>query len=1130
MTDPPEQPEEQVPAETVADINGLGDNRVRVVPGDHIGLFKVIRALGEGGFGAVYLCEQSEPVRRQVAIKIIKPGMDSNAIIARFEAERQALALMNHSSIARVFEAGATEEGRPYFVMEYVKGIPITEYCDQNTLSTRDRLALFAKVCDGVQHAHQKGIIHRDLKPGNILVTSTDRREPQPKIIDFGIAKATSQQLTEKTIFTQLGQMIGTPEYMSPEQADLNSEDVDTRTDVYSLGVVLYELLSGRLPFDPGDLRSKGYAEIQRIIREDDPPKPSTRLTTVSSTDQSTATRIAKLRRTSIESLSNALRRELEWIPLKALRKNRAERYDSATALADDVRRYLSGEALEAGPESTGYRLRKLLKRNKGPVTAAVIVLLVLVAGVVTTSIAAFEASSQSARANKAAQENLALAIMAEEEAERLAQVVEFQSTLLSDVDPQVMGTRLRRNLLEQIDPELRPAFEDRLASVNFTDLGVGALRADVLEPAVLAINASFDEQPEVRATLLQSVATTARIYGLYTWAERHQQAALDLREQHLEPGDSQVLDSIAEWASLAGSLGRYEAMRSAHERALRSASPGSLASITHRNGIALASGNLGELEDAEQLHRSVLADAQHVLPKDDPLLQTLKMNLGGVLDRMGKYPQAKAQYQQAFSAQEELLGADHPSTLASAGNLASVLATMGEFTEAVELQRDVLERQQRALGENHPTTLSAAYNLAWSYDAMGQYEQAEAMHRSILDERRELFGAGHPQTLSSMKSHGSALIALGRLDEAEPLYQEALQRSIDSLGKRHPDTLGAMNNMGFFYGRMGRFDQGLPYHVEVLELSREVMGDEHPETMSAMGNLAYVLGELARHAEAEPLAREVLEHRISIYGEVHPDTALGHGNLGALLETLGQWEEAETHSLAALSIFEQTLGPDNARTIIARSNHAMLLEDTGRAHLAEPMFIEVHEAQLRVLGPDHPHSLTGMAKVAMVWEGLGRYEESEAMHRRVLEARRRVLGADHPDVGNTLNNLGLMLGLRLERHEEADAMLLEAISIATRALGAEHPSTVQSHYNLARLLVDRQLHEQALAHFAAYERGTLARHESSSHQAQAMYETLANFHSNWHEADPTGGHDRLATSYQARLDESGSISSPAEP
>ena len=389
-------------AETIQDAQGpSGSSGLRLVPGDAIGPFRVIELLGEGGFGAVYLCQQTEPVKRRVAIKIIKPGMDSSSIIARFEAERQALALMNHVAIAKVFDAGATLQGRPYFVMEYVKGVSITEYCDRDRLDTAARLALFAKVCDGVQHAHQKGIIHRDLKPGNILVSIDDREEPHPKIIDFGIAKATGQQLTDKSIHTNVGQMIGTPEYMSPEQAEMSSQDIDTRSDVYSLGVVLYELLSGRLPFEPEVLRAKGYAEIQRIIREEDPPKPSARLTTLNGENGGVGSTIASARQTTVQSLSQALRSELDWIPLRALRKDRAERYPSAEALGADVRRYLRGEALEAGPESLVYRVRKVVKRHKGFVAAAVLIALSLVAGVIGTSINAIDARREHALAEE---------------------------------------------------------------------------------------------------------------------------------------------------------------------------------------------------------------------------------------------------------------------------------------------------------------------------------------------------------------------------------------------------------------------------------------------------------------------------------------------------------------------------------------------------------------------------------------------------------------------------------------------------------------------------------------------------------------------------------------------------------
>lgn len=367
--------------------------RASYVPGDSIGPYKIRQRLGEGGFGIVFLCEQFEPVRREVAVKVIKAGMDTEQVVGRFEAERQALAVMDHSAIAKIFDAGATDDGRPYFVMELVRGVPLNEYCDKQKLNLEQRLDLFARICDGVQHAHQKGVIHRDLKPGNILVTDADRAEPQPKIIDFGIAKATSKSLAEKEVFTLEGQLIGTPEYMSPEQAEMTSADIDTRTDVYALGIVLYELLTGRLPFDPKSLRSKGLSEIQRIIREEDPPRPSTRLTAIQ--EVSDTGQIASQRKTTVDALSSTLRRELEWIPLRAIRKDRTDRYSSAEALAADVRRYLDGEPLEAGPESTSYRLRKFARRHRVAFVTSSLVAASIVLGLIGTTIFAVEANRQ---------------------------------------------------------------------------------------------------------------------------------------------------------------------------------------------------------------------------------------------------------------------------------------------------------------------------------------------------------------------------------------------------------------------------------------------------------------------------------------------------------------------------------------------------------------------------------------------------------------------------------------------------------------------------------------------------------------------------------------------------------------
>ena len=403
-------------------------------PGDWIGPYKLLRVIGEGGFGVVWLAERREPMVQRVALKIIKAGMDTRAVVARFEQERQALAVMDHPNVAKVFDGGVTPTGRPFFVMEHVAGEPITNYCDRHNLSLRERLELFIPVCEAVQHAHHKGIIHRDLKPGNILVSVREGRAA-PKVIDFGIAKAISHALTDKTICTETGQLIGTPEYMSPEQAEMGRTDIDTRTDVYSLGVVLYELISGLLPLEPSRLRAAGYAAIQKMIREEEPPRPSTRLTTV---DDATAAGIAGHRQNQRETLTRELRRELDWIPMKALRKDRTQRYDTPADLARDVRRYLDGEALEAGPESAGYRLRKFVRRYRGAVIAAGVVAAVLVLGIVGTS-SGFVAAARWAEGER-------LAKIDAQEKRRLAEIKTAEAETARAAEAKA-NARLRREL-----------------------------------------------------------------------------------------------------------------------------------------------------------------------------------------------------------------------------------------------------------------------------------------------------------------------------------------------------------------------------------------------------------------------------------------------------------------------------------------------------------------------------------------------------------------------------------------------------------------------------------------------------------------------------------------------------------
>ncbi|MHC5001714.1 MAG: serine/threonine protein kinase, partial [Planctomycetota bacterium] len=637
--------------------------------GSTIGRYKLREKIGEGGFGVVYMADQDHPVRRRVALKIIKPGMDSKQVIARFEAERQALAMMDHPCIARVLDAGETDLGHPYFVMELVRGEPITEYCVRNRLSTRERLELFTQVCRAVQHAHQKGVIHRDIKPSNVLITVADGN-PMPKVIDFGIAKATGGRLTDLTLFTERHALIGTPAYMSPEQAEMSAVDIDTRSDIYALGVLLYELLTGTTPFDTKELMAAGLGEIQRIIREREPEKPSTRLSTLTRTPADDARRPE-----DPDRLSSIVRGDLDWIVMKSLEKDRTRRYETADGLAADVARHLAGEAVLAAPPSAAYRVRKFIRRHRVGVTASSLVVLALLAGAVGTTIGLVRAERQRALAEERARETQQVADFQMQMLTDM-QIYDMGRTILDELRHQVEESRRRRHVGELLESRPRTPEEIDADLAAFDDLVEGGVGVDVarrvLDDFVLSrtadsIETQFADQPLVAARLHFGVGTMYQSLGMHDDAEPHLQTAVDIRRQELGDDDPWTLAAISEL------------------------------------GHALKA--IGLLDDAIPLCLEAMERSRRVLGDDDPSTMRRINNLGLALTEHGRYDAAEPYCVEAVGRRRRVLGDDDPATLTSIGNLGTLRYQQGQLPEAETLRREGLEGSRGTLGDDAPRT-----------------------------------------------------------------------------------------------------------------------------------------------------------------------------------------------------------------------------------------------------------------------------------------------------------------------------------------------------------------------------------------------------------------------------------------
>jgi serine/threonine protein kinase len=686
-----------------------------------IGRYRLIRKLGEGGMGEVWLAEQSAPVKRQVALKIIKAARYDKSASIRFDLERQALAIMDHPAIAKVFDAGSTPEGQPYFAMEYVPGLPITEYCDEKRLSPNDRLAIFIKVCEGVQHAHQKAIIHRDLKPTNILVIEIDGK-PVPRIIDFGLAKAISPEQGGMLV-TRAGGLVGTPGYMSPEQMDPMVADVDTRSDVYSLGVVLYELLTGVLTLDAKQWESKPFHEVLRQVHEEEPTSPSTRLS-----NDPAAGAVAEKRSTDPKQLAKILRGDLDWITLKALERDRARRYGTPAELAADLGRYLRNEPVVARPASAAYRTKKYVQRHKFGVAAATGLALLVIAFGAMQAIELRRITRERDRADRITKFMTGM-FKVSNPSEARGNVVTAREIL--DKSSKDINTGLRK------DPQLQAQLMGTMAQ-TYAGLGLYGRAQDLTEHA-RAIQSSLHGEKSRETLASESyLAQLLRAQGHLPEAEKLLQNTIETQRQVLGPNDPDTLASMDR-------LGYVYANEARHA-------------------------------DAESLFRQTLKGERKALGPQDPQTLSTLNELAEVLTAQGRYTEADQIYGELIAAQKRTLGSDHPATLLSMSHAAENLEEEGRFAEAENLYSDVIAAQRRVLGPEHPQTLRAMMMLAVTMMKEGHYAEANKLQSQIIEIKTRVLGPTQTSTLQSMEMEALGLSREGNYADSEKMFRDVIE------------------------------------------------------------------------------------------------------------------------------------------------------------------------------------------------------------------------------------------------------------------------------------------------------------------------------------------------------------------
>jgi serine/threonine protein kinase len=1027
-------------------------------PGTVIGPYKLMEQIGEGGMGLVFVAEQQQPVRRKVALKVIKPGMDSRQVVARFEAERQALALMDHPHIAKVYDGGQTAGGRPYFVMELVKGVPITEYCDHNQVPICQRVKLFIDVCHTVLHAHQKGIIHRDIKPSNVLVASHDG-VPIVKIIDFGVAKAVGQQLTERTIYTQFTQMIGTPLYMSPEQAGQSALDVDTRSDIYSLGVLLYELLTGTTPFERERLKEMTYEEIRRTIREEDPPRPSTRISTLGQA----ATTVSLQRQSDPKRLSQLFRGELDWIVMKALEKDRNRRYETAAALAADVERYLADEPVQASPPSAWYRLRKLARRNKGKLTTLALVLGVLLVGTGVSAWQAFRAQTE----------------LREKRRQYKRAEVNFQKSLAA------------------VDELLTAVGQDTLAHVPHLE----QIRRKLLEKALRFYQGFLEEKGTDPAVRLQTGMAYRRAGEIEQTLGKLQAAA-----ESLNQGVALLDDLAAEFPSVQEF--RQELARCRYQQAKLLRHTGSPQHAEERYHQAL------DLQD-----RLVKDDANNPDYHNDRAAS--RDGLASLLKETGRPADAEQTYRQAVEEVASLVR-DYPGRPAYAksltreyNNLANLLVQGARLGEAEQLFRQAIEVGERVVGQfpeerEHQKMVAGAYtNLAILYLNTSRFADAEQAGRHVVSLQKQLAAdfAGRPnyswEWARALESLGGTLWRGNQADKAADAWEQG-QKLLRELTTEYPGVPeyealfgGLLNNLAILHDQRGEPAKARPLIEEAIDHHRIAVAanPKNPGYRRSLANAYSLLATVLGHLQAPP-AEAVRAHQQAIEAlkdlardfPTVPDYASSAGaslsGLALFLRERGRLGEARPLLEEAVR-YQRAAFKANPRSPAYREflhRHYFLLAETLAGFNFAREAIEAYRQDIAILEDlvrdfpepsDHRHALVltylALANLLDRTDRGGEQEQEQSYRKAVAVAQGLAdassgAAADQSTLGAALSDFA---GLFMRRGLWADArkLLEQAVARQQTAL-ASNPKdpTIRRYLGIHYRLLSEVLLRQALA------------------------------------------------------------------